>query len=267
MIIGIVGFGSGALIGFWFGSNKEKKRHQEDLAEVKDFYLQKLDELGVMAKDFTPEEMIDQILEDDEEAYRETEEYFDKASKYASSVPTGPIDKGRPIIKYNKPPLEVVKYGHIDPEEPDEGEGDDENDEEDDPDYDYEAELEARAEEFAQRRHENQSNGKPYVIEFDEFDDAPEGYTKEVLYYYSKDRVLCEDDDSMIEDEEGVVGLDYEDVLEMQTNAWVRNDALLMMYEIRRIDDSYHESVANVVETPREREYRILGRRKQGIDL
>ena len=52
----------------------------------------------------------------------------------------------------------------------------------------------------------------------------------------------------------------------MQTTAWVRNDTLLTMYEIHRIDDSYEETVANVNEIPREREYRILARRKEALD-
>ena len=67
----------------------------------------------------------------------------------------------------------------------------------------------------------------------------PQGYDKQCLFYYSEDRVLCEDDDSIVDEEEELVGLDYEDVLSMQTTAWVRNDTLMIGYEISRVDDSY----------------------------
>ena len=52
----------------------------------------------------------------------------------------------------------------------------------------------------------------------------------------------------------------------MQTTAWVRNDTLMILYEIHRVDDSYARTVANAIETPKEREFRILGRRKQALD-
>ena len=37
------------------------------------------------------------------------------------------------------------------------------------------------------------------------------------IIHYAEDRVLCEDDDSIVDEEEELVGLDYEDVLSMQT--------------------------------------------------
>ena len=78
--------------------------------------------------------------------------------------------------------------------------------------------------------------------------------------------MLCEDDDSIVEEEEELVGFDYEDVLSMQTTAWVRNDTLMIGYEICRIDDSYNRSVANALETPKEREHRLLARQKHLMD-
>jgi hypothetical protein len=52
----------------------------------------------------------------------------------------------------------------------------------------------------------------------------------------------------------------------MQTTCWVRNDVLRVLYEIHRIDDSYKKAVRGVSETPREREFRIQGRRKLALD-
>ena len=107
-----------------------------------------------------------------------------------------------------------------------------------------------------------------YVIDFDEHAEGPESYVRTTLYYYSTDRVLCEDDDTKIDvdDEETIVGLDYEDILDMQTTAWVRNDVLRTLYAIHRIDDAYYSAVANVAETPTERDFRIKGRRKEVMD-
>ena len=142
--------------------------------------------------------------------------------------------------------------------------------EEEDPrdvnDPEYEAELERMAEDYSRRRSENIQKGEPYLIEPEEYHDGPEDYDRQALYYYRDDRTLCEDDDRQVEDEEGCVGFDYEDKLDMQTTAWVRNDRLRVLYEIHRIDDSYKKAVLGVVETPREREFRIQGRRKQALD-
>lgn len=266
IFIGFLVFSAGIGTGYFAGMKRLKARFIEDLAEVKDFYAAKLEEIGVMPEKFDPKDLANPDIdydEDDEDP--ETEEYLDKVQKYASAVPTGQRDKGRLITNYSKPPLNVVAYGEFGmgegDEEPDEAEPDP-----DDVDEEYEAELDARAEEFAQRMHENKTNGLPYVIDFDDFEHGPEGYGRQTLYYYSVDRVLCEDDDTKVEDEEGLVGLDYEDTLDMQTTAWVRNDKVLVLYEIHRIDESYSNAVLNARETPTEREFRIMGRRKQGLD-
>ena len=126
--------------------------------------------------------------------------------------------------------------------------------------------MEARAEEYAKRKNENKDKGLPYVIDYNDWEYGPEEYDRQFLYYYSEDRVLCEDDDSIVEDEEELVGFDYEDILDIQTTVWVRNDKVNTLYEIHRIDDSYASSVANIAETPKERDYRIKGRRKQALD-
>ena len=268
MLIGFVIFAGGTFTGYLIGMKRLKAQFQADVAEVKDFYAAKIEELGVMPEGFDPSDIIEESedLDDDD---RDSEEYLARVAKYSSAVPTGQRGKGRLITNYSKPPLNVVAYGEFGPD--DDGEGDVEEPDETEPDPDevdevYEAELDARAEEFAQRMHENKSNGLPYVISFDEFEEGPEGYGRQTLYYYSLDRVLCEDDDTLVEDEEGLVGLDYEDTLDMQTTAWVRNDQVLVLYEIHRIDESYSNMVANAQETPKEREYRIIGRRKQGED-
>ena len=263
LFINILIFGSGIGVGYILGVKKVKAQYQEDLGEVKDFYMQKIADFGVMPSNFTPPDQTNKDDEDDD--IRDQKEYFDKVKEYSAEEPLDPYDsrvmsKGRPIIKYNKPPLIVIDSST----ETDEEENDEDLNEE--MDMAYQAELDARAQDFAMRKYENKSNGLPYVINNQEYEDGPEDYERHILYYYNDDRVLCEDNDDVIEEEEALVGFDYEDVLDMQTTAWVRNDTLLTMYEIHRLPYSYSKTVANAVETPREREYRIMGRRKEILD-
>ena len=84
----------------------------------------------------------------------------------------------------------------------------------------------------------NMKNDRPYVIEYDEFVDAPDDYEKQSLYFYSDDGYLCSEDDQLIEDDEEIVGHEYEDIFNMQTTAFVRNDVLQTVYEIHRLDRS-----------------------------
>lgn len=296
-LFGFILLGMGGVAGYFIADKKLKARYQEDLVDVQDFYYKKLQELGVMEEDFEPEEQTDEELEKEFQAqFQKIDDMYNKSGLDGPADPTrsgADFDgdelmfskpktdthnndkkrtetskdvhydkgKGRPIINYNKPPLEKILAELQD-------EGDEEIDEieEDEMDEAYAAEIEARAEEFAQRRYENQLSGEPYCVNYDELEDTPEEYEKQILYYYAQDRTLCEDDDSIVDDEEEVVGLDYEDVLSMQTIAWVRNDKLCMIYEIHRIDDSYARVVANAIETPREREFRLVARRKQALD-
>lgn len=263
LLIGVLVFGAGVGAGYLIGIKRLKGQYQSDLAEVKDFYAAKLEEMGVQEAEFelNSNVFVEEEEEEPEEIVEEmTEEYFNKLSGYSSAATPGHRGKGTHIVNYSKPPLEVVAREAFEQPEPDEEEDEDEIDEA------YEAELDARAEELALRRHENQSNGNPYTINHTEYEDAPENYSRQILYYYSEDRVLCEDDDSIVEDEEVLVGFDYEDTLDMQTTAWVRNDTIMTVYQIHRFDQAYAKTVANVAETPREREFRIMGRRKHGLD-
>ena len=136
------------------------------------------------------------------------------------------------------------------------------------PDEDEYEEDESFEEAQIRLNEEHKKNIEPYLITSTAYEEGVEGYGKQALYYYSKDRVLCEDDDTAIamDDEEEIVGFDYEDVLDVQTTAWVRNDRLSMLYEIHLIPMSYRDKVMNAIETPMERKLRIQGRRKMAMD-
>lgn len=271
------GFGLGLLTGYQFCKRKFEERYRADVEENRKFYLEKLEELGVMEEGFDPEDLNCEDSEDAEEDADEAEE-----AELIAPLKTYRQD-GKPLINYAKPSLDEVKrrmgvgnakemWEHVsavtgvEPEHL--GDIDEDTSEEhiaeDDPEY--EAELDQMAEDYARRRSENMKRGDPYLIEPEEYTEGPEDYDRQALYYYSQDRVLCEDDDKKVEDEEECIGFDYEDKLDMQTTCWVRNDRLRVLYEIHRIDDSYKKAVMNVRETPREREFRIQGRRKQALD-
>ena len=282
LLVGITAFGLGGVTGYFVSRKILEGQYQCDVSDMRDIYQQKLAELEDMIEavkegrepsiyDESEEDATEEQEPDDEE---ETEEERD--AREALEVYRG--QRRRSVIEYNKPTLdsfknamkEVFHEGSSVIVEPDGDEhlgevDDDEGDEESD-DPEYEADLERESDEFARRQTENMRSGEPYVIDADEYREGPEDYTHQALYYYALDRTLCEDDDTEVEDEEDVVGFDYEDKLDMQTTCWIRNDRLRVLYEIHRIDESYKNAVSNVAETPREREFRLQGRRKQALD-
>lgn len=263
-------FGLGAVSGYFVCKKLFSDQYRADVADIQAFYKQKLDELGVMEDGFEPPEDPD----DDDDEEEEDDEQVEVIETYKNQTRRVTTDYTK---KYTKPPLESVgkalrnNVSVVVPTNGDENLGNVEDNEED-PEYtprddpQYQAELEKRADDYAKRRSENMQKGEPYLIEPEEYAEGPEDYDHQALYYYAEDRTLCEDDDRQVEDEEECVGFDYEDKLDMQMTCWVRNDKLRVLYEIHRIDDSYKKAVLGISETPREREFRIQGRRKQALD-
>ena len=269
-------FGLGAVSGYFVCKKLFSDKYRADVADIQAFYKQKLDELGIMEDGFEPpddsdrpEDPNDEDDEEDDDELGETIEIYKNQTRRVTTDYTK---------KYTKPPLESVgkalrnNVSVVVPTNGDENLGNVEDNEEDpeytprdDPQF-IVSELEKMADEYARRRSENMKKGEPYLIEPEEYHDGPEDYDHQALYYYAEDRTLCEDDDRQVEDEEECVGFDYEDKLDMQMTCWVRNDKLRVLYEIHRIDESYQKAVLGVSETPREREFRIQGRRKQALD-
>ena len=274
ILFGTAMFGLGAVAGYFVSKKRLEEQYRCDVADVQDFYRQKLEEFGVMEEGFEPPEDPD---EDEEDENEEDDEEDEKETERAEALASYRGERRRVVIDYTKPSLEDMRrainagVSIVVPADGNENLGNVEDDEED-PEYvpsndpEYEAELEKMADDYAKRRSENMQKGEPYLIEPEEYAEGPEDYDHQALYYYAEDRTLCEDDDREVDDEEECVGFDYEDKLDMQTTCWVRNDKLRVLYEIHRIDDSYKKAVLGISETPREREFRIQGRRKQALD-
>lgn len=280
ILFGTAMFGLGAFVGYFICDKKFGAQYRMDIADVQDFYRKKLDELGVMPADFefpedeNPDEIEEGHEDEDED---DDEEYNAEEAEKADALASYRGIKRRYVYDYTKPSLESIRRGLegksvVVAANGEENLGKIDEDVEDEDDYrpsddpEYEAELERIADDYAKRRADNMKRGEPYLIEPEEYQDGPDNYDRQALYYYTQDRTLCEDDDSRVEDEEECVGLDYEDKLDMQTTCWVRNDTLRVLYEIHRVEDSYKKAVLGVVETPREREFRIQGRRKRALD-
>ena len=79
-----------------------------------------------------------------------------------------------------------------------------------------------------------------------------------------KDDSLIDENDTPIDDTDDY--LDAISKLQNQTNVYVRNERIGADYAIHRMNRSYKEDVLGVMETPREREFRHLARRKTVMD-
>ncbi len=276
VVIGTFLVGVGAVIGYFISRKLLEEQYRIEIAKIRALYQDKMDELEGMID--TIESSTEEQEDDEDEDEEPSEEDSDEEKAFNTRLAEYRGER-RPIaVEYNKRPLTTFKrllesqgMSVVVAPNGDENLGnlDDEEEDSDVPspnDPEYEEKLDQIAEDYARRRTENMKNEEPYLIEPDEYREGPEEYTHQTLYYYAHDRTLCEDDDTEFELEEECVGFDYEDVMDTQMTCWVRNDKISTLYEIHRIDDSYRRAVLNVSETPREREFRLQGRRKQAMD-
>jgi hypothetical protein len=94
-----------------------------------------------------------------------------------------------------------------------------------------------------------QSDGKPYVIPFEEFGDSPPGYQQITVTYYAGDGVLADDQDQPIRDISRTVGplnpLSFGGVSKDPHIRYVRNQRLEIDFEIILNARSYAEAVLN----------------------
>ena len=246
----LVSFGSGVATGYFVCKKLLEQKYHAEIKEVKE----------TLIYNHNPKTKIGKVasVKEKEETLTATAEIEKKEYDNILNTQLYQSPKGRPRFNYSKPDLnELAK--HI---EEDEDEDEDEEEMEDET-IEYEESLLAEADEYARLSEKNKKSNKPYIITYEDFEDRPENYDVQSLYFYSDDGYLCDDDDKVVEDDEEIVGYEFEDILNTQTTAFVRNDILRTVYEIHRIDSSYEHDILTLVETPSEREYRILARRKE----
>lgn len=103
---------------------------------------------------------------------------------------------------------------------------------ENDPDFD--AEVEAR------------DPNHPYIIAVTEFLSNDSNYSQETLTWYMRDSMLIDDQDEPVEDPEGVIGLgnlQFGHRSDQENAVYIRNDRLLIDFEVVRHEGSYAQVV------------------------
>lgn len=255
-LLAIVSYGLGVASGYYVCKKLLENTYRKEIAEVRESLMSEHNQ-----------KVMEEISEDFIDEEKDAAERIIENNLYRPQ-------KGRPYFNYANPPMEEIarklaeEKDDEDEEEEEEEEEEGVEDPEDPEDEESEEELIARAEKIARISQENKKNNRPYVIDYDDFSDAPDDYEIETLYFYSDDGYLCDENDEIIENDEEIVGVDYEDVLNTQTTAFVRNDILKKVYEIYRLDRSYKKDIldAREDESPEERELRRLARRKEALD-
>lgn len=92
----------------------------------------------------------------------------------------------------------------------------------------------------------------PYIITDQEFTDEFPHFDKTTLYYYAYDDVLTDEDESLIDDIDAIIGDEtlniFADMSPAQNSIWVRNECLGSDFEVIRLNSSYEQ---HVMGTPR----------------
>lgn len=244
----IFSFGIGVASGYFVCKKLLDKQYQDEIQEVREALLQDREPLNPNTES-APE------AEEPDSDIRVAEKIIDNNLYHPS--------KGRAYFNYSKPSMsELAKNIGLDDSYQTE-EDEDIQEEEFDEEQERELDILEEADEDARQR---MDSSDPYVIDYDDFADAPDEYERQTLYFYSNDGYLCDEEDQLVEDEEKIVGREFEDVLNSEPVAFVRNDTLKTVYEIYRLDRSYQEDIKEIIETPQERELRRMARRKEIAD-
>ena len=103
----------------------------------------------------------------------------------------------------------------------------------------------------------------PHVITGEEFSDGYPHHDKLSLYFYTEDEVVCDENEEIVSDVEGVLGEDLVNEFDTQNMVWVRNESLGIDYEIVAIHKSYVRDVLGEVEDDQDaKELRARKRRE-----
>lgn len=112
------------------------------------------------------------------------------------------------------------------------------------------------------------STDLPYIIDDERFYNEFDHHDKITLIYYRVDDVLCDENEEIIDDIERTVGYDVLNLLDTQTNAWIRNEKINTDYEIVAVNRSYTQEVYGIIkqESPRETYLKNLKKKEMNED-
>ena len=106
----------------------------------------------------------------------------------------------------------------------------------------------------------------PYPIDYAEWAKPSDVLDKVDLYYYKGDDILCDSKDSIISDPEELLGPGWTKLLKDRTTIFIRDERLLIDYEIYSISALYSDEITSKIETDKERKYRRTARAKKAMD-
>lgn len=90
----------------------------------------------------------------------------------------------------------------------------------------------------ANEYHETHKSNEPIIIRYDEFNDLPEHFDNQILFYYQDRDILTDDSNNVIDDPEILIG-DALDAYDFRSNEedimWVKNDELDVAYEVQKV--------------------------------
>lgn len=257
-IIGLTIFGAGVGAGYLF-TNKIIREHyaeiaQDEIEQVKEYYYNKYNQDAALESntkndiqfkddtDYTDDPFNDMTEEEIEEARKEHSKIInDYNTRYKEHMKTNYSSF------YEKPSIAELSVLMNESSITDEEEYDEDEDEE--------------------LLNKVDSN-LPYIITETQYLAECDHYAKEDIFWYVEDDVVCDSDDNPIEDDlDAMIG---HEVFNMSANdyvTYIRNEPMGVDYVFYRLNDSsYARDVVGAVETPSEREYRQLSRKKQILD-
>lgn len=212
VLTGVLGSIAGAAVGAYFTDRRLQKRY-EKIAEEEIDVMRSHFRARLVAKEEKPD--LDQMVRKSKEK-AEVLGYTEKDLPPADPVPAAPGEPNTPAI-----PEEVRNV--FEEQAPDH-------------DWNYEVELAIR---------EELDGKRPYVIHIDEKGEAE--YDEITLTYYAGDDVLCNSDDTIVESQEEVVGVNNLDRFGHGSGdrsiVYVRNDNLSLDIEVVRSEQTYAEEV------------------------
>lgn len=241
-------FAAGLGLGFFIGKRKYELYYSRVATEEINSVIERF---GANECDHCPIEngKLDPNDEEYDRSHRETHPLYEDVA--TPTNPTGPLTRSsvrinpyeQAKIDYNRKSMNPADIGYEQDEQP-------ETDisEEDEPDDGHFTDAAGKDEQDMQIQEVEVT--LPYLISSDQYGEDAGIRDKMSLYYYKLDDTLCDEQDEVVDDIEETCGYDALSALEMQTMVWVRNEPLLIDYEIIAVNDSYRNSVLGLMNTP-----------------
>lgn len=241
IIIGTVAFIAGVGAGFLAGREYFKRQYvaitNEEIQSVKDTFKRREEELRAV---------LEQNVVEPEDKGATT-----KRVAYRELIRENPYELAKKQYNISNADLSPKK------EAPEDDDDEEEDDEVRDAAGFTESEMQSRAE-----------RAEPYIIDERAYVDECSHFDKDILYYYLLDSTLCDENEDVVADVAGTIGLETTQMFgDGHMNLWIRNEPRSIDYEVIALQSAYSTTVAGFSQTmtPREK-YEEKQRRKMMDD-